>query len=89
LVLTFGLLNHEGAETVSIEVSKSDVIGLLEGKGWLKEVVDVASGDPDALEDLADEIADVIEDDPSLVRKVLKETRLNRSLVHALFDELD
>ncbi|MDV2503511.1 MAG: hypothetical protein RX318_06120 [bacterium] len=74
---------------MGIEVSKSDVTGLLEGKGWLKEVVDAASGDPDTLEDLADEIADAIEDDPSLVRKVLKDTRLNRSLVHALFDELD
>jgi hypothetical protein len=74
---------------VGIEVSKADVQKMLEGKGWLKEYVGEASGDPDALEDLADEIADAIEDDPSLVQKVLKDTRINRSLVHALVDELD
>ena len=55
----------------------------------MKEYVGEASGDPDAIEDLADEIADAIEDDPSLVQKVLKDTRINRSLVHALVDELD
>jgi hypothetical protein len=74
---------------VGIEVSKADVQKMLEGKGWLKEYVGEASGDPDAIEDLADEIADAIEDDPSLVQKVLKDTRINRSLVHALVDELD
>jgi hypothetical protein len=74
---------------MGIDVSKADVQKMLEGKGWLKEYVGEASGDPDALEDLADEIADAIEDDPSLVQKVLKDTRINRSLVHALVDELD
>jgi hypothetical protein len=74
---------------MGIDVSKADVQKMLEGKGWLKEYVGEASGDPDAIEDLADEIADAIEDDPSLVQKVLKDTRINRSLVHALVDELD
>ncbi len=78
---------------MGIEVSNADVRGLLEGKGWLKEYVGEASGDPDALEDLADEIADAIEDDPSLVEKVFKaakkDTTFNRLLVKALVDELD
>ena len=78
---------------MGIEVSKADVRGLLEGKGWLKEYVSEASSDPDALEDLADDIVDAIEDDPSLVRKVLKATKkdtgFNRLLVKVLADELD
>lgn len=78
---------------MGIEVSKADVRKMLEGKGWLKEFVGEASADPDALEDLADEIADAIEDDPSLVQKVIKamkkDTGISRLLVHALIDELD
>ncbi len=78
---------------MGIEVSKADVQKMLEGKGWLKEYMGEASGDPDALEDLADEVADAIEDDPNLVQKVLKATKkdtgFNRSFVHALVDELD
>ncbi|MDA2916228.1 hypothetical protein MYX64_05220 [Nitrospinae bacterium AH_259_B05_G02_I21] len=74
---------------MGIDVSKADVQKMLEGKGWLKKYVGEVSGDQDALEDLADEIADAIEDDPSLVQKVLKATSFNRSFVHALVDELD
>ena len=78
---------------MGIDVSKADVQKMLEGKGWLKKYLGEASGDPDALEDLTDEIADAIEDDPSLVQTVLKATKkdtgFNRSFGKALVDELD
>jgi hypothetical protein len=79
------------------EVSRADARKLLEDKKFMDEVVRGALADPEVLEDLAesvaDEISEVIEEDPTFSQKIIEAVKgdpgFRKHLVKALIDELD
>ncbi|MDV2496559.1 MAG: hypothetical protein RX316_10195 [bacterium] len=78
------------------EVSRADARKLLEDKKLMDEVVREALANPEVLEELAesvaDEISEVIEDDPTFTQKMIEAVKgdpgFRKQLVKALIDEL-
>ena len=79
------------------EVSRADARKLLEDKKLMDEVVREALANPEVLEELAesvaDEISEVIEDDPTFTQKMIEAVKgdsvFKKHLVKALIDELN
>ena len=81
---------------MGIEVSREDARKVLDDKKFMDEVVREALADPEVLEGLAesvaDEISEVIEEDPRYTQKIIEAVRqdagFKKHLVKALIDEL-
>ncbi len=81
---------------MGIDVSKVDVRKMLEDNSFMDKVVKETVADPKILEglaeDLADEISEVIEDDPrytqSIIAAAKKDAGFKRMVVKALTEEL-
>ena len=82
---------------MGIEVSREDARKVLDDKKFMDEVVREALADPEVLEGLAesvaDEISEVIEEDPRYTQKIIEAVRqdagFKKQVVKALIDELD
>jgi hypothetical protein len=81
---------------MGFDISKEDARKLMEGKGFMDKVVGEALADPEVLEDLAesvaDEISEVIEDDPTFTKRMIevakKDPGFRKQVVKAVIDEL-
>ena len=81
---------------MGIDVSKADARKVLDDKKFMDEVVRKALADPEVLEGLAesvaDEISEVIEEDPRYTQKIIEAVRqdagFKKQVVKALIDEL-
>ncbi len=81
---------------MSIDVQASDVRQLLKDPALVEEIAKGVMEDPDALgdlaEDIADELSDVLEDDPEFRAKIIKSAMGNNAfrsrLVKKLAEEL-
>jgi len=82
--------------TMGDETAKAEARKLWEDKNFMGEVVRGTLADPQVLEDLADsvadEISDVIEDDPAYTQGIIeaakKEPRFRKLVVKSLIDRL-
>ncbi len=81
---------------MGMNVSIADVQSLLGDEKLMDELVKQVLDDPDAMDDLAgsvaDELSDVIEDDPRLTGKllgaVMKDSSLKKRIIKKLVDDL-
>ena len=77
---------------VSIVVDKNDVRKLLEDPGLVEEIAKGVMEDPDALGNLAaeiaDELSDVLEDDPDFRAKIIQSVMGNKTLKARLLRKL-
>ncbi len=81
---------------MGMNISMADVQSLLGDEKLMDELVKQVLDDPDAMDDLAgsiaDELSDIIEDDPRLTGKLLgaamKDPSLKRRIIKKLVDDL-
>jgi len=81
---------------MGFEISKEDARKIVEDKGFMDDVMKEALADPEVLaelaESVADEISEVIEDDPTFTHKMIeavkRDSGFRKHLVKALVDEL-
>lgn len=81
---------------MGIDVNESDVRKLLQDPGLVEEIAKGVMEDPEALgdlaEDIADELSDVLEDDPEFRAKIIESAMGNKTfkdrLVRKLVEEM-
>lgn len=81
---------------MGMDISKADVLKLLQDKKLVDEVVKKVVDDPEVLdelaEDVADEIADYLEDDPTVRQKIINaalgSADFKKRIVKELVDEI-
>jgi len=77
-------------------IEASDVVKALEDKTFIDQLIKEAVGDPDFMsgmgEDIAQEISDVLQDDPAfkrrLVESAVQDEGVRQTLVKQLLDDL-
>jgi hypothetical protein len=77
---------------VGIDVNESDVRQLLQDPALVEEIARGVMEDPDALgelaEDIADELSDVLEDDPAFRAKIIQSAMGNKTFKDRLVKKL-
>lgn len=81
---------------MGIEISRADIMKLLDDESLVDEVVNRVVDDPDVIADLAgdiaDEISDYLEDDPAIRQKLMdaaiKSPDFKKRVIKELADEL-
>ncbi|MEE8372854.1 MAG: hypothetical protein V3R87_04025 [Dehalococcoidia bacterium] len=75
-----------------IEIDKSDVRKLLQNPELVEEIAKGVMEDPSALddlaEDIADELSDVLEDDPDFRAKIIQSAMANEAFKNRLVKKL-
>ena len=82
----------EGASKVSISVKRKDVRKLLEDPAIVEEIAKGVMEDPEALgalaEEIADELSDLLKDDPDFWAKIIQSAMGNRTFRDRLVRKL-
>jgi hypothetical protein len=77
---------------VGIDVNESDVRQLLQDPALVEEIAKGVMEDPEALgelaEDIADELSDVLEDDPAFRAKIIQSAMGNKTFKDRLVKKL-
>ncbi len=77
---------------MGIDVNESDVRQLLQDPALVEEIARGVMEDPDALgelaEDIADELSDVLEDDPAFRAKIIQSAMGNKTFKDRLVKKL-
>ncbi|MFH1519485.1 MAG: hypothetical protein ABIE75_02820 [Candidatus Omnitrophota bacterium] len=81
---------------MGFDISKADVLNLLQNNKLMDAVIEKALDDPEVMDDLAssiaDELSDVIEDNPQLSSQLLeaamKDSTLKKRIIKKLVDDL-